>query len=436
MSQTVSVPSLGESVVRATLSWLKKEGDQVRVDEPVAEVESDKATIAVPAPASGVLTRIAKPNGSEVKPGEALAEIEPAPAKAEVAKAATAGAPKGEPTDAATKVDSAVPSEPAAPRKEPLPQRGARATPAAARTRAARPRPTPSERRRLAERSPGRPVALEPGPAPLSPSGRVAPLAPTRTEPTVESVQAELAPAAPERKAPAGDRERVVPMSRLRLTVARRLVEAQRTAAILTTFNEADMTAVIAMRGRHQADFQERHGVKLGFMSFFVKASVEALRAFPMVNAEVRGERIAYHQRYDIGVAVGGGKGLVVPVVRDADRLSFAGVEQAIAELAGRARENKLLPADLEGGTFTISNGGVYGSLLSTPILNPPQSAILGLHKIERRPVAIGEAVEIRSMMYLALSYDHRIVDGREAVQFLARIKASVEAPERLLFDL
>jgi 2-oxoglutarate dehydrogenase E2 component (dihydrolipoamide succinyltransferase) len=248
---------------------------------------------------------------------------------------------------------------------------------------------------------------------------------------------AELPPAAPRPAPPVdGARERVVPMSPLRRTVARRLVEAQQNAAILTTFNEVDMTSVLALRERYQDRFLKTHGIKLGFMSFFVKAAIEALKAFPAVNGEVRGNDIIYKDHYDIGVAVGGGKGLVVPVVRDADRLSFAEVEAAIGDLAARARDNKLTMKDLEGGTFTISNGGIYGSLLSTPILNPPQSGILGLHAIQKRPVVVGDAVVVRPMMYVALSYDHRLIDGREAVQFLVRVKECVEDPDRILIEV
>src|SRR3954453_10317040 len=231
-------------------------------------------------------------------------------------------------------------------------------------------------------------------------------------------------------------RERVVPMSPLRRTVARRLVEAQHNAAILTTFNEVDMSNVLALRERYQDRFLKAHGIKLGFMSFFVKAAIDALKAFPAVNGEVRASDIIYKDHYDIGVAVGGGKGLVVPVVRDADRLGFAEVEAAIADLASRARDNKLTMKELEGGTFTISNGGIYGSMLSTPILNPPQSGILGLHAIQKRAVVVGDAVVVRPMMSLALSYDHRIIDGREAVSFLVRVKEGIENPERLLLEV
>jgi 2-oxoglutarate dehydrogenase E2 component (dihydrolipoamide succinyltransferase) len=228
----------------------------------------------------------------------------------------------------------------------------------------------------------------------------------------------------------------VVPMTPLRRTVARRLLEAQQNAAILTTFNEINMAEVMALRERYQEQFTKRHGIKLGFMSFFVKAAVDALKAFPIVNAEVRGTDIVYKDFYDIGIAVGGGRGLVVPVVRNADRLSLAEVERGIAELAVKAKDNKLRPEELEGGTFTISNGGIYGSMLSTPILNPPQSGILGLHAIQKRPVAVGEAIALRPMMFVALSYDHRVIDGREAVQFLVRVKECIEDPERILIEV
>jgi 2-oxoglutarate dehydrogenase E2 component (dihydrolipoamide succinyltransferase) len=265
-----------------------------------------------------------------------------------------------------------------------------------------------------------------------------------RKEDVLRALEARSTPSAPSppakapgRDAAAGARERVVAMTPLRRTVARRLVEAQQTAAILTTFNEIDMTRVLALREKHGPAFLERYGIKLGFMSFFVKASVEALRAFPAVNAEVRGTDIIYKDHYDIGVAVGGGKGLVVPIVRDVDQLSFAEIEKTIAELAKKARENRITMDDLEGGTFTISNGGIYGSLLSTPILNPPQSGILGLHKIEKRAVVLADdSIAVRPMMYVALSYDHRIVDGREAVSFLVKVKEAVEDPERILLEV
>jgi 2-oxoglutarate dehydrogenase E2 component (dihydrolipoamide succinyltransferase) len=349
--------------------------------------------VAVPAPSAGVLGKILAPQGATVAVGEVIAVIETG------APAAAAPGPTPAP---APKPAAAAPS---AARPAPAPAAG-KANGAPAR------RLPPSARRRLAE-------------------GQAAP------EPA--AARAPAAPAPPEAPVPgaAGERERVVPMSPLRRTVARRLLEAQASAAILTTFNEVDMSRVLALRERHGEAFQEKHGVKLGFMSFFVKAAVEALRAFPVVNAEVRGGDVVYRDRYDIGVAVGGGKGLVVPVVRDADRLSFAGVEARIAELSKKARENRITLEELEGGTFTISNGGIYGSLLSTPILNPPQSGILGLHKIEKRAVVDErDQVVVRPMMYLALSYDHRIVDGREAVSFLVRVKACIEDPERMLLEV
>jgi 2-oxoglutarate dehydrogenase E2 component (dihydrolipoamide succinyltransferase) len=407
------VPSLGESITQAQVgAWLKREGDLVRADEPLVEVESEKATVAVPAPATGVLRRILKATGDTVAVGEIIAEMEAD------GQAAAAQAPAPPAAKAAAPPAAAVAPPPAAPRPAAPP------TPAAPRIEAPAPSPagvpapplrlTPAARRVLAERGLGKADLLRalegPGPQPAE---------------------------APGAGAPPGERERLVPMSPLRRTVARRLLEAQRNAAILTTFNEVDMTRVLALREAHGEAFQKRHGVKLGFMSFFVKASVEALEAFPTVNAEVRGEAILYKDHYDIGVAVGGGKGLVVPVIRDADLLSFAEIEKRLGELAAKARENRITMEDLAGGTFTISNGGIYGSLLSTPILNPPQSGILGMHKIEKRAVAgPGDQVVVRPMMYLALSYDHRIVDGREAVSFLVRVKECIEDPERLLLEV
>ncbi|HZZ84376.1 MAG TPA: 2-oxoglutarate dehydrogenase complex dihydrolipoyllysine-residue succinyltransferase [Anaeromyxobacteraceae bacterium] len=413
MSVELRVPSIGESITQATIgTWLKKEGEPVKADEPVVEVESEKATVALPAPVSGVLAKVLKQPGDTVNVGEVIGLLD------EGAVAAAGPGANPAPRAGAPAAGSAAPAPkpPAPPAAAPSPA----PAPAAAHP-AHRPPLPPSARRLLAEngltadafqggaalRKEDLRRALERGPAP--------------------------APAAPP---VAGDRERVVAMTPLRRTVARRLVEAQHTAAILTTFNEADLSRVMALREKHQPAFTERHGVKLGFMSFFVKAAVEALRAFPAVNAEVRGESILYKDHYDIGVAVGGGKGLVVPVVRDADRLSFAEVELAIAGLSKKARENRISMEDLQGGTFTISNGGIYGSLLSTPILNPPQSGILGLHKIEPRAVVRDGQVVVRPMMFLALSYDHRLVDGREAVSFLVRVKECIEDPERLLLEV
>ena len=407
MAVELKVPALGESIASAQVGkWLKREGEAVALDEAIVEVESEKATVAVPSPAAGVLRKILKQTGETVGIGAALGEIEPGaqPARAEpkpaaeVAKAPPAPLPR-----------ELAPARPAPPPPAPPPP----AEPAAE-AKAPLPRLTPAARRLLAERGLGKGDLLR-----LLESGVARP-------------QRALA-----ERAPLGPRERLVPMSPLRRTVARRLLEAQENAAILTTFNEVDMSRVLEARDRFGPAFQEKHGVKLGFMSFFVKAVVEGLVAFPVVNAEARGEDIVYKDHYDIGVAVGGGKGLVVPVVRDADQLSFAQVELTIAELAKRARENRITMEDLSGGTFTISNGGVYGSLLSTPILNPPQSAILGLHKIEKRPAAgPGDQVVVRPMMYLALSYDHRIIDGREAVSFLVRVKELLEEPSRMLLEV
>ena len=414
MTIQLKVPSLGESVTQATIGpWLKREGEAVGGDEPLVEVESEKATLAVPAPAAGVLRRILRQTGETVAVGEVIGEIEEgAVASTAVQAPAAALAPASKRLPAAAPAAAAFQAPAAAP-APPAPH-----APAAA---SGPVRAPPSVRRRIAEHG----------------LDAVAAGAAIRRE----DVERALAtPAAPAARAPAGtvgERERLVPMSPLRRTVARRLLEAQNNAAILTTFNEVDFSRVLALRERLGPAFLERHGVKLGFMSFFVKASIEALRAFPSVNAEVRGDAILYKDHYDIGVAVGGGKGLVVPVVRDADRLGFAEVERTIAELGKKARDNRITMDDLAGGTFTISNGGVYGSLLSTPILNTPQSGVLGLHKIQKRPIATEDGqVAVRPMMYTALSYDHRLIDGREAVGFLVRVKECLEDPERLLLEV
>jgi 2-oxoglutarate dehydrogenase E2 component (dihydrolipoamide succinyltransferase) len=402
MSIELRVPALGESITQATIgTWLKKEGDPVQVDEPVVEVESEKATVALPAPAAGVLRKILKASGTDVAVGDVIGELEEGAA---AAPRPSAGKPTATPTSTPTSRPTATADGHA---RGPL-------------------RAPPSVRRLMAENG--------------IDSAALAGAAVVRRADVERAIQARGAPAPAPGPAPAAaiaERERAVPMSPLRRTVARRLLEAQQNAAILTTFNEIDMSRVLSLRERHGEAFLARHGVKLGFMSFFVKASVEALRAFPNVNAEIRGTEILYKDHYDIGVAVGGGKGLVVPVLRDADQLGFAEIEERIGELAKKARENRITMQDLEGGTFTISNGGIYGSLLSTPILNPPQSGILGLHKIEKRPVVgPGDAVVVRPMMYVALSYDHRLVDGREAVSFLVRVKECIEDPDRILFEV
>ena len=428
MSLSLKVPTIGESITEATLgAWKHAEGDYVAVDEPLVEVESEKATFEVPSPGAGILRKILRKAGDTVTVGEVIAEIEPA--------ARDAAAPgKGTPAAAPASGPAASNGNGRPAAAAPAPQ----ADEAGSSGDGGALRAPPSARRMLAE------TGL--APSEVKGSGRGGRISRQDVVRALEERdQKDLPEARPPAPAPAAPtpitaldaaRERVVPMSPLRKTVAKRLIEAQQTAAILTTFNEVDMGKVLALRERFQERFLKQHGVKLGFMSFFVKAAIEALRAFPSVNAEIRGTDIVYKDHYDIGVAVGGGKGLVVPVVRDADRLSFAELEKTIGELASRARDNKLMMKDLEGGTFTISNGGVYGSMLSTPILNPPQSGILGLHNIQKRPVAAGDQIVLRSMMYLALSYDHRLVDGREAVQFLVRIKECVEDPDRILLEV
>jgi 2-oxoglutarate dehydrogenase E2 component (dihydrolipoamide succinyltransferase) len=425
---SVKVPALGESVSEAVIAaWKRSEGDLVKADEPLVEVESEKATVEVPSPGAGRLQKILRKPGDTVKIGEVIAEID--------TDATTAARPSGngeEKVAAALSPAAAPPPAPAptpAPTPAPVTANGAHAGP----TDGPGVKASPALRRLMAEKELGPNDVQGSGPAGRIQREDVLRAAENRATP----VAARPAPApAPVVRPPSGKPERVVAMSPLRRTVARRLLEAQQNAAILTTFNEINMAEVMALRERYQEQFTKRHGIKLGFMSFFVKAAVDALKAFPIVNAEVRGNDIVYKEFYDVGIAVGGGRGLVVPVVRNADRLSLAEVERTIAELAGRAKENKLRPEELEGGTFTISNGGIYGSMLSTPILNPPQSGILGLHAIQKRPVAVGEAIALRPMMYVALSYDHRVIDGREAVQFLVRIKECIEDPERILIEV
>jgi 2-oxoglutarate dehydrogenase E2 component (dihydrolipoamide succinyltransferase) len=415
----IRVPTLGESVTEATIGkWFKQPGDSVAVDEPIVELETDKVTIEVPAPASGVLAEIAAKDGDTVAVGARLGEIKEgagAPSKA-------TPAPTGRPDQ---KTDTNAAEE------EPRPQ--ATAKPAAAPAAPV----APSVRKLSAES--GIEVSTVPG---SGKDGRVtkgdmmaaierAAAAPTPIAQTAAAVQVRA-------PSPADDaaREERVKMTRLRQTIARRLKEAQNTAAMLTTFNEVDMSAVMELRSQYKDLFEKKHGVKLGFMGFFVKACVQALKEIPAVNAEIDGSDIIYKNYYHIGVAVGTEKGLVVPVVRDCDRKSFAQIEKEIADFGRRAREGALKIEEMQGGTFTISNGGVYGSLMSTPILNAPQSGILGMHKIQERPVAVAGKIELRPMMYLALSYDHRIVDGREAVTFLVRVKEILEDPARVMLDL
>jgi 2-oxoglutarate dehydrogenase E2 component (dihydrolipoamide succinyltransferase) len=422
----VKVPGLGESVSEATIAaWRRAEGDAVKADEPLVEVESEKATVEVPSPQGGVLVRILRKAGETVAIGEVIAEIDP--------QGMPATKPPDRPPPGVTPPVMGDEHGPPTLAPEPSPNgngNGNGAHPAEVKA-------SPALRRLMAENELGPADVHATGPAGRVQRDDVLRAVESRTSSPSISAAALSAPAPAVIPLPAaGKPQRVVPMSPLRRTVARRLLEAQQNAAILTTFNEINMAAVMALRERYQEQFQKRHGIKLGFMSFFVKAVVDALKGYPIVNAEVRGTDIIYKEYFDIGIAVGGGRGLVVPVVRNADRLSLAEVERAIAELAGKAKDNKLRPEELEGGTFTISNGGIYGSMLSTPILNPPQSGILGLHAIQKRAVAVGDAVALRPMMYAALSYDHRIVDGREAVQFLVRVKECIEDPERILIEV
>jgi 2-oxoglutarate dehydrogenase E2 component (dihydrolipoamide succinyltransferase) len=410
MPSNIVVPEVGESIVDARVAkWLRHEGDVVAVGDPLVELETDKIDLEVAAPQAGVLKRIDRKDGEDVKVGEVLGLIEDA-------------------SGAATQPAAAAPARAAS--AEPNPAEKTRSTPTA--RKAAEEHDVDLSRVRGSGDA-GRVMKRDVEQAAGGGNGRgAAPAPPAAPEP------AKARPASPitEARPPAGDRsEERVRMSKRRATIARRLVEAQSTAAMLTTFNEVDMSAVMALRDRHKQTFKDRHGVGLGIASFFVKGSIGALRAFPRINAEIQGDEMVLKRYYDIGVAVGASEGLVVPVLRDADRMSFAQIEQQIRQFAKRAEDGSLSLADLKGGTFTITNGGVFGSLLSTPILNPPQVGILGLHTIQQRPVAVNGQVVVRPMMYVALTYDHRIVDGAEAVQFLVRIKQLVEDPGALLLD-
>jgi 2-oxoglutarate dehydrogenase E2 component (dihydrolipoamide succinyltransferase) len=401
----IRVPTLGESVTEATVGkWFKQPGEAVAVDEPLVELETDKVTLEVPAPAAGVLSDIAAKNGDTVGVGALLGQIKEGAGAAPVKAAAPAARP-------------AEPSKPAPPAKS-------------------GDMPAPPSVRKMAAES-----GLDPGK--VDGSGKHGQVTKGDMMAAIERAAASPTPVAAtavqmRAPSPADDaqREERVHMTRLRQTIARRLKDAQNTAAMLTTFNEVDMSAVMHLRSQYKELFEKKHGVKLGFMGFFVRACIQGLKDIPAVNAEIDGTDIVYKNYYHIGVAVGTEKGLVVPVLRDADHLSLAGIEKTITEFGRRARDGALKIDEMQGGTFTISNGGVYGSLMSTPILNAPQSGILGMHKIQERPVAIAGKVEIRPMMYLALSYDHRIVDGQQAVTFLVRVKENLEDPARIVLDL
>ena len=403
MSTDIRVPTLGESVTEATIGrWFKKAGDAVSVDEPLVELETDKVTVEVPSPAAGVLSEIKVKNGETVAVGAVLGSINEGAAGAKPAAPAKAAAP------------AAVPAA------------AAKAAPQPAKVSSDQQAPSV---RRIAAESGVNPVAV----AGSGKDGRV-----TKGDMLAAIAAGTSAPVAARAPSSPSDapREERVRMTKLRQTIARRLKDAQNSAAMLTTFNDVDMSGVMAMRAHYKEAFEKKHGVKLGFMGFFVKACIQALKEIPAVNAEIDGEELVYKNYYHVGVAVGTEKGLVVPVVRDADRLSIADIEKTIADFGKRARDGHLTIEDMQGGTFTISNGGIYGSLMSTPILNAPQSGILGMHRIEERPIALKGQVVIRPMMYLALSYDHRIVDGREAVTFLVRVKENLEDPARLVLDL
>lgn len=428
----VKVPTVGESIQEVQIGqWLKREGEWIAKDDNLVDLETEKASVQVPAPVSGIIRKLHKKPEEFAGIGETIADIEPSekPAAGEARESGgngTAGQP-------------ASPAEAAA-----APAGEARVMPAARRimeenqlgqgdVRASGPggRILKEDAQRAVEAKQA-PAQAAPPQTPAAPAAPARPVATTLETPPrpAAALSTSIASGSLERM------EEVKPLSMIRRTIATRLVQAQQTAALLTTFNEVDMQPVMDLRQKYRDAFQERHGVKLGFMSFFAKASVESLRRFPSVNALIRGNNIVYRHYADIGIAIGGGKGLVVPVLRNVEKMTFADVERTIGDYARKAMENRLMPEDLEGGTFTISNGGIYGSLLSTPIVNPPQSAILGLHSIQERPVARDGQVVIRPMMYLALTYDHRIIDGREAVSFLKTIKEIIEDPTRLFLEV
>jgi 2-oxoglutarate dehydrogenase E2 component (dihydrolipoamide succinyltransferase) len=419
MATEIRVPTLGESITEATVGkWFKQRGDAVKADEPLVELETDKVTLEVNAPGSGVLSEISVQTGETVSIGALLGALSTssapasAPAKAEASAAASkpAAATAMPPAPSATKIaiENGIDLST-------ITGSGKRGQVLKGDVLQELAKPE------TAKVDGVKPEAAKPALAPVAPASAPLP-API----------AMRAPAAPDD----ASREERVRLTKLRQTIARRLKDAQNTAAMLTTFNEVDMTEVMGMRGRYKEPFEKKHGVKLGFMGFFVKACVQALKDVPAVNAEIDGADLVFKNYYHLGIAVGTDKGLVVPVVRDADRLSIAGIEKAIAGYGKRAREGTLKIEEMQGGTFTITNGGIYGSLMSTPILNAPQSGILGMHKIQDRPMAVAGKIEIRPMMYLALSYDHRVVDGKEAVTFLVRVKEALEDPARLVLDL
>jgi 2-oxoglutarate dehydrogenase E2 component (dihydrolipoamide succinyltransferase) len=408
MTIELKVPEIGESVSEVLVAqWHKRVGDRVERDEPVATLESDKVTLELVAPVAGRLLEVRIAQGQTSSVGQVIGLIE----QDEQAEGVAAQAPRTSPRPGPTEPDVET-------------DRSSEVAPSVA--AAVEPRVGPAARRALREAGLGAEQVTATGPG-----GRVLK---EDVERKARELVRQTSPERAQESEMAGEEE-VVPMSPFRQTVAQRLVQAQQNAALLTTFNEIDMSGVAALRGQYQERFAEKYHVKLGLMSFFVKAAVEALKEFPAVNSEVRGQNIVYKNHYDIGIAIGSGRGLVVPVLRAAERLSFAEIEQSISDFVRRAQENQLELSELQGGTFTVSNGGVYGSLMSTPIINPPQSGILGLHSIQERPVVRAGQIVVRPMMYVALTYDHRVIDGREAVSFLVRVKECVEQPARILLE-
>ena len=410
----IVVPTLGESVTEATVArWLKKEGDAIQADEPIVELETDKVTLEVNAPAGGVISKIVAGEGSNVGVGALLGEI----------------AAGGAANDAKPKADAAVAPAPAAP--APAVATTPAPTPVTSAVTGSDHKLSPAVQKMVGDQNLD--VSKIPG---TGKDGRILKedVQNYVTQPSTPKAAPAAAPAAPRETGP---REERVRMTRLRQRVAQRLKEAQNTAAMLTTFNEVDMGAVMELRNAYKDQFEKKHGVKLGFMSFFAKATVQALKEFPAVNAEINGEDIIYKNYYDLSMAMSTPQGLIVPVIRDCDTKSMAQIEKDLIDLGSRAREGKITIEEMTGGTFTITNGGVFGSLMSTPIINPPQSGILGMHKIQQRPMVMKDGkIEARPMMYIALSYDHRIIDGKEAVSFLVRVKEAIEDPQRLILDL
>lgn len=409
MAIELKIPSVGESITDVEIGeWLKQEGDPIERDENLVAIESEKATVELPAPEAGTLSKILKRRGEKATVGEIIGEIEPV-TKSDGPKEEPRRAEKMPPTKQEIRKEVAVAE-----------------IKAAAKTRPAQPAQRLKPEEALGEETEPTATSRLPKEEIQRPTVRI------QERRTEEAAKPIIIPSA----TGTGREEEIIPMTPLRRTVAKRLVEAQQTMAMLTTFNEIDLSAVQSLRKEHQENFTKKFGVKLGLMSFFAKAAIDGLKLFPQLNASVRGDDIIYHNYFDIGMAISSGKGLVVPVLKNAERMSFAEIEKAIGDFATRAQENKLKPEELQGGTFTITNGGIFGSLLSTPIINPPQSGILGMHTIQERPVALNGNVVIRPMMYLALSYDHRIVDGREAVTFLRRVKEVLEEPARLLLEI